>query len=67
MQNHAAITPYLLAIEKIFTELLKTREMVTNIKPSKIKGMHSKLYRKKAVNEKLIAFLFPPLTRHTLE
>lgn len=28
----------MLAIEKIFTELLKTREMVTNIKPSKIKG-----------------------------
>lgn len=43
VQNHAAITPYLLAIEKIFTELLKTREMVTNIKPSKIKGMHRKL------------------------
>lgn len=39
VQNEAAITPYLLAIEKIFTELLKTREMVTNIKPSKIKGM----------------------------
>lgn len=25
-------------MERIFTELLKTREMVTNVKPSKIKG-----------------------------
>ncbi|XP_055302003.1 nucleolar complex protein 4 homolog A isoform X1 [Sitodiplosis mosellana] len=51
IQSGAAITPFLLAVEKIFTELLKTREMVTTLKPSKIKDGYSEIQHREALQK----------------
>lgn len=38
VENNGEITPFLLAIEQIFTQAQKNRDMINDVKPTKSKG-----------------------------